>query len=254
MCSTSNYYAPAVKTGTRHDVLHVCEGATTLARGPPPPESIRFAGRKPRQTDCLLWTEMKSAGAQMRIITAGAGRTLGNAALARTGAGASSKKPGPWKALAGRTSVHVACAMIVMGGWAAVANHAHGAGAAFRAAVVQAGASAVVTLTLKTSLETMAAWFRRSLAFFVPPTITCCAVLFFLIVAHRAAGTHELRATIAIPYAASSVYAWVYSGLLMASRRKAAIGARSVASAHAAELRGARARPLPPRKDMSLHV
>jgi ABC-type sulfate transport system permease subunit len=74
-----------------------------------------------------------------------------------------------------------------------------------------------VTYSLKTSLEAMARRVRGVLAIVVPPTITCGVVLVLLIAAHRLAGTRELWSTIAVPYAASSTYAWVYA-LLLARR------------------------------------
>lgn len=118
-------------------------------------------------------------------------------------------------ALAGRSSVHVAGAVTVMGSWAAIANRAHGAAAALMAGLVQAAASALVAYTLKTSLEAMARRLRGRVALVVPPTITCAVVLALLIVAHRLAGTRELWSTIAVPYAASSAYAWIYTLLLV---------------------------------------
>jgi hypothetical protein len=121
------------------------------------------------------------------------------------------------RAFAGRSSVHVTGAVAVMGGWAAAANRAHGAAAALRAALVQAAASAFVTYTLKTSLDSMARSLRGRLAFFGPPTVTCGVVLALLVAAHRLAGTRELWSTIAVPYAASSAYAWIYT-LLVARR------------------------------------
>ena len=119
----------------------------------------------------------------------------------------------------GRTSVHVAGAVLVMGGWAAFANRAHGVSAALRSALAQAAASALVTYTLKTSLDAMARRLRNLAAFVVPPTISCLVVLALLVAAHRLAGTHEVATTIAVPYAASSAYAWIYTAL--AARRRA---------------------------------
>jgi hypothetical protein len=118
------------------------------------------------------------------------------------------------RGLAGRTSVHVVAAVVVMGGWAVAANRAHGASAALTAGLVQSAASALVTYTLKTSLETMARGLHGKLAVFVPPTVTCAVVLALLVTAHRLAGTRELWSTIAVPYAASSAYAWIYTVLL----------------------------------------
>ena len=123
--------------------------------------------------------------------------------------------------LAGRSVVHVLGAVVVMGGWAAFANRSHGAAAMLTAAVVQAAASAGVTYTLKTSLEAMAGRLDGVAALVVPPTVSCAVVLLVLVTAHRLGGTRALWSTIAVPYAASSTYAWVYAGLL-ASRRRAA--------------------------------
>src|SRR5437773_30135 len=113
--------------------------------------------------------------------------------------------------LAGRSSIHVGSAVVVMGSWAAFANRAHGVWAAVVAGLVQGGASALVTFTLKSSLEAMSGWLKGTLAFVVPPTVSCTVVLILLVVAHRLAGTHELWSTISIPYAASSAYAWIYT-------------------------------------------
>lgn len=103
--------------------------------------------------------------------------------------------------------------MAVMGGWAWFANRAHGTPAALRSGVAQAAASALVTYTLKTSLDTMARRVRGVAAFVVPPTISCLVVLALLVGAHRLAGTREVGTTIAVPYAASSAYAWIYTAL-----------------------------------------
>ncbi len=108
--------------------------------------------------------------------------------------------------------------MAVMGGWAAFANRVHGTSAALRPALVQAAASALVTYTLKTSLDAMARRFRGVAAFVVPPTASCMVVLTLMVVAHRLAGTRELWTTIAIPYTASSAYAWIYTALAVRGR------------------------------------
>lgn len=120
--------------------------------------------------------------------------------------------------LAGRNSIHIGSAMVVMGGWAAVANRAHGVIAASGAGLVQAAASALVTFSLKASLEAMSERLRGPLAFVVPPTVTCSVVLALLVAVHHLAGTRELWSTIAIPYAASSAYAWIYTALQVRRR------------------------------------
>lgn len=124
------------------------------------------------------------------------------------------------RALAGKTSVHVGSAVVVMSGWAAFANRAHGTAPMLTAAVVQGAASALVTFTLKTALEAMARRLAGVPALVVPPTVSCVVVLALLVAAHRLAGTHELWSTIALPYAASSTYAWAYTALV--ARRRTA--------------------------------
>jgi len=120
--------------------------------------------------------------------------------------------------LAGRSSIHVGSAVVVMGSWAAFANRAHGVRPAVVAGLVQGGASALVTFTLKSSLEAMSARLKGALALVVPPTISCTVVLILLVVVHRLAGTHELWSTISIPYGASSAYAWIYTAILESGR------------------------------------
>jgi len=90
--------------------------------------------------------------------------------------------------------------------------------AAATAGVVQGAASALFTLSLKTALEAMARRLKGTLAYVVPPTVSCSVVLALLVAAHRLAGTRELWATISIPWAASSAYAWIYTALLVRRR------------------------------------
>ena len=120
--------------------------------------------------------------------------------------------------LAGRSSIHIGSAVVVMGSWAAFANRAHGVRAAVVAGLVQGGASALVTFALKSSLEAMSGRLKGTLAFVVPPTVSCTVILILLVVAHRLAGTHELWSTISIPYAASSAYGWIYTAILVRGR------------------------------------
>jgi hypothetical protein len=120
--------------------------------------------------------------------------------------------------LAAKTSVHVVFAVLIMGGWAAFANRAHGAMPALSAGVVQGGASALVTSTLKTALESLSKQFQGALAYFVPPLVCCAVVLLLLTAVHRLAHTREFWATIAIPYTASSTYAWIYAAILALQR------------------------------------
>lgn len=122
--------------------------------------------------------------------------------------------------LAEKSSVHVGSAAIVMGAWAAMANRAHGVTGALAAGLVQGAASALVTFSLKRSLERMSRALTGSVAFWLPPTVSCTVVLILLVTVHRLAGTRELWSTISIPYAASSAYGWIYTALLVRQRSR----------------------------------
>jgi fructose-specific phosphotransferase system IIC component len=125
--------------------------------------------------------------------------------------------------LARSTAAHVAFAAVAMGGWAAFANRGHGLAHEAIAGVVQGVLSGAITFFLKRSLEVMGAQLPIGLAPIVPPLVTCVVVLGVLVGAHRLAGTPEIGRTIALPYAVSSAYAWIYAfGLVMARRRAAA--------------------------------
>jgi hypothetical protein len=120
------------------------------------------------------------------------------------------------------TALHVGFAFLAMGGWAAYANATHGVGRMAVAGLVQGALSGAITFVLKRSLEAMAARLPGGAATVVPPTISCIVVLGVLVGAHRLAGTPEIGRTIAVPYAVSSGYAWIYSFGLHAARRRAA--------------------------------
>lgn len=120
--------------------------------------------------------------------------------------------------LAGATLTHVAVAALAMGAWAALANHGLGAERMLKAALVQATLSGAITAGLKRSLETMGAALEGPWAWTLPPMVTCAATLLVLVGAHRLAGTPDLWRTIALPYAVSSTYAWLYSHALAARR------------------------------------
>ncbi len=124
--------------------------------------------------------------------------------------------------LAQSTIAHVAFAVVAMGGWAAFANRDHGLGRMALAGAVQGVLSGAITFFLKRSLEIMAARLPLALAWVVPPLVTCSVVLVVLRVAHGIAGTPEIWKTIAVPYAVSSIYAWVYAFGLFTTRRRAA--------------------------------
>jgi fructose-specific phosphotransferase system IIC component len=126
--------------------------------------------------------------------------------------------------LARSSALHVAFACVAMGAWAAFANRAHPLGPMMLAGLVQGILSGAITLVLKRSLEAMAARIRGPAAFVLPPLATCAVVLAVLLTAHSLAGTPEVWTTIAVPYAVSSSYAWIYNAGLVISGRRAAQG------------------------------
>lgn len=124
--------------------------------------------------------------------------------------------------VASSTIVHVAFAFLMMGGWAMFANRAHPLPEALQAGVLQGTISGVLTLCLKKFLEWMSGLFFRApasdegigkpiAALIVPPIITASAILGILFTAHTLAGTPEVVATIAFPFAVSTTYAILYN-------------------------------------------
>jgi hypothetical protein len=123
-------------------------------------------------------------------------------------------------ALARSSVVHVAFAFLAMGAWAVFANRLAGPGHARVAGLVQGTLSGGITLALKRFLEAASARLPRVWALVVPPTISCAVILAVLVAAHILAGTRNVLATISLPYAVSSTYAWIYTWAV--SRRRTA--------------------------------
>jgi len=123
--------------------------------------------------------------------------------------------------LARSGAVHGAVAFLAMGAWAAFANRGHGPEAMALAGVVQGAISCVITLILKRSLEAMFARLAGPAALIVPPLVTMAVVLAVLVTIHRLAGTPEVWTTIAMPYAVSSTYAWIYTLTLARMAKRA---------------------------------
>jgi hypothetical protein len=121
-------------------------------------------------------------------------------------------------ALARSTAVHVALAFLAMGGWAAFANREAGPDRALIAGLVQGGLSGAITLGLKRFLEASSVRLHGVCAFIGPPAASCAVILAVLVAAHLAAGTRHIWATISIPYAVSSTYAWVYTWTIARGR------------------------------------
>ena len=135
---------------------------------------------------------------------------------------ASSPRPNALNAVARSSAVHVGFAFLAMGGWAVFANREAGFSHALIAGVVQGALSGAITFGLKRFLEAAAARFRGIWAAIVPPTISSAVILALLVGAHTLAGTRHIWATISLPYAVSTTYAWVYAFMIM--RERASVG------------------------------
>ncbi len=128
----------------------------------------------------------------------------------------------PFQTFARSSATHVAFAFLAMGGWAVFANHTHGLQRAAIAGLAQGTVSGLLTLGLKRFLEAAATRLPDVWAAILPPAITCAVVLAILLAVHHLAGTPNVWATISVPYAVSSSYAWIYSAMLVLGRRRAA--------------------------------
>jgi hypothetical protein len=120
--------------------------------------------------------------------------------------------------LARASAVHVGFAFLAMGGWALFANRSHGAGALLPA-LAQGLLSGAITFGLKRALEALAARMTGWAAYVLPPLVTASAILAVLVGVHTLIGTPEIAATIAVPWSVSSLYAIVYTALLVRERR-----------------------------------
>ncbi|NRA31278.1 MAG: hypothetical protein HRU11_13565 [Parvularculaceae bacterium] len=117
--------------------------------------------------------------------------------------------------------MHVAGAFIAMGSWAVFANRDAGMSAALIAGGVQGSLSALITLTLKRSLEALARRMNhQGFQAFALPLILCLGTSFTVLVSsHVLAGTPNVAATIAVPFSVASTYATIYRFTLWKSAR-----------------------------------
>jgi hypothetical protein len=118
--------------------------------------------------------------------------------------------------------VHIAFGFLLMGGWALIANRAHGLEGSWLPALVQGTISGALTGLLKKALEMMDGCMPGVWAWIAPPLATASSILVVLTVAHSVIGTPELVATIAFPWTVSTLYAIVYNAGLVRARRSAA--------------------------------
>src|ERR1044072_1772875 len=109
-----------------------------------------------------------------------------------------------------------------MGGWAVFANRAHGLEHAVLPGLIQGTISGAITFGLKWFLEAMATRLGGAAAYVVPPAISTASILALLFGVHTLAGTPEVWATIAVPFAVSTTYAFVYTALIVRQRQRGA--------------------------------
>jgi mannose/fructose/N-acetylgalactosamine-specific phosphotransferase system component IIC len=81
--------------------------------------------------------------------------------------------------------------------------------------------SGVITLVLKRALEAMVARLTGATAYVVPPAVTAAVILAVLIGVHRLIGTPEIARTIAVPWSVSTLYAIIYTSVLVRGRKGA---------------------------------
>lgn len=117
----------------------------------------------------------------------------------------------PARRLARSTAAHVVVAAVAMGAWAAFANRDAPIGREAAAALTQGVLSGAITAGLKHTLERLSARMSGRAAMIVPPSLSCAATATLLVSAHILARTPDLWRTIALPWAVSSTYAWLYS-------------------------------------------
>lgn len=124
--------------------------------------------------------------------------------------------------LARASWVHVAFAFLAMGGWAVFANRSHGLDHALLPGLIQGAISGAITFFLKRFLEATSARLSGPAAYLAPPAISTLTILALLFTVHTLAGTPEVWATIAVPFAVSTTYAFVYTALVVRGRARAA--------------------------------
>ncbi|MFT4914023.1 MAG: hypothetical protein ACI9YM_002637 [Brevundimonas sp.] len=116
------------------------------------------------------------------------------------------------------TPLHVAFAVLAMGGWAAFANRDHGAGSMQLAFAIQGTLSGLITLVMKRGLEIGHERLTGQFARLIPPLVSCTLIGALLFLVHTLGGTPEVLRTLAVPWTVSTLYAFVYVASLDRTR------------------------------------
>lgn len=106
---------------------------------------------------------------------------------------------------------HVTFAFCAMGGWALYANSGHPMPKPVIAGLVQGTMSACLTLFLKTTIDRLSGLLPAWSLPWAPPAIAAIASASILVTIHTIARTPEIAATIAVPLAVATSYAFIYS-------------------------------------------
>ncbi|WP_428512774.1 hypothetical protein [Roseovarius sp.] len=106
---------------------------------------------------------------------------------------------------------HMAGGFVLMGGWAVFANAAHPMPAPLVSGIVQGVLSATITLALKAMIEHLLPRISGLPGLILPP-LACAAISVTLLsLVHRAVGTPEIAATLALPVTVATSYAALYN-------------------------------------------
>ena len=108
-------------------------------------------------------------------------------------------------------AVHGAGGFLLMGGWAVFANRAHEMPTPLIAGLVQGLLTATITLFLKRAIEGIVHRTTGGLRLLLPPLAAFLISLVLLTAIHTLAGTPALVATISVPLAVSTLYAFLYT-------------------------------------------
>ncbi|MBN9081617.1 MAG: hypothetical protein BGP04_11255 [Rhizobiales bacterium 62-17] len=124
----------------------------------------------------------------------------------------------PFTRFARSSMTHVAVAFLLMGSWAAFANHLHPMPAPLYAGLIQGTISACITLVLKRGIEYLARRFEGLAGLILPPVIAGLISASLLTAIHAIAGTPEIGRTIAVPLTVATSYAALYNLSLWRAR------------------------------------
>lgn len=108
---------------------------------------------------------------------------------------------------------HGLSGLLLMGGWAAFANRAHPWPAPLVAFAVQGTLTAVITLLLKRTVETVLARWPASP--WLAPLAAAAISATLLSTVHGLAGTPAFWATIVVPFCVATSYAALYTWRLV---------------------------------------